>query len=94
MNEVIKISEEELAEVKMLQSKLQEMHFQFGNLQVEKMELDRLLSEFVSKEKSMKEDWYNLQKLEQTLLDKIVQNYGEGNLDMKDGTFTTTSAKT
>ena len=59
-----------------------------GNLQVEKMELDRLVTNFVDNEKKLKDEWGSLQKLEQGLLDKIIQKYGEGNLNMVDGTFT------
>jgi len=59
-----------------------------GNLQVEKMELDRLVAEFVEKEKNLKEEWTNLQKMDHSLLDKIVQRYGEGSLNVQDGTFT------
>lgn len=91
MNEVTKkISDAELAEVKMLQGKFQDMVVQFGNLGIEKLELDRLVTEFVEKEKNLKDAWINLQKLEQSLMDKIVQKYGTGHLNMKDGTFTET----
>lgn len=92
MSEVItnKISDDYLAEVKMLQGKFQEMVFKFGNLGIEKLELDRLVTEFVAKEKGLKDEWTNLQKLEKDLMDKIVQKHGEGNLDLKDGTFTPT----
>jgi len=72
----------------MLQTKFQESIFKLGNLQIEKMELDRLVNEFVDKEKKLKEEWISLQNLEKTLLDKIVKTYGVGNLNMADGTFT------
>lgn len=90
MSQPIKITEAELAEVKMLQSKFQGIIYKLGNLQIEKMELDRLVTEFVEKEKALKNEWSSLQKLEQDLLDKIVQKYGEGNLSMTDGTFSPT----
>lgn len=86
--EKIKLEENELAEIKMLQSKFQESVYKLGSLQVEKMELDRLVTEFIEKEKKLKEEWGTLQKLEQSLLDKIVKTYGEGSLNMSDGTFT------
>ena len=87
MSEPIKIAPEELTEIKLLQSKFQESIYKLGNLQIEKMELDRLVTEFVEKEKKLKDEWTSLQTLEQGLLDKIVQKYGEGNLNMTDGTF-------
>ncbi len=90
MSTPIKIKDDELAEIKMLQSKFQESIYRLGNLQVEKMELDRRVDEFVETEKKLKEEWLSLHKLEQSLLDKILKNYGEGNLNMNDGTFNPT----
>lgn len=87
MSNAIKIKDDELAEIKMLQSKFQESIFKLGNLQVEKMQLDAAVTEFVEKEKRLKDEWLSLQKLDQGLLDKIVKTYGEGNLNMADGTF-------
>jgi hypothetical protein len=83
-----KITESELAEVKMLQNKFQESIIKLGNLQIEKMQLDAAVTEFVEKEKKLKEEWTSLQKLEQSLLDKIIKVYGVGNLNVNDGTFT------
>lgn len=85
-----KITESELAEVKMLQGKFQELIIKLGNLGVEKIELDRMVGEFVEKEKKLKDEWTTLQKLEKDLLDKIIKIYGVGNLNMSDGTFTPT----
>ena len=91
MNEnTIKIDENILSEIKMLQNKFQESIIKLGNLQVEKIELDRWVNEFVEKEKKLKDEWLSLQQLEQGLLDKIVKVYGEGNLNMADGTFVPT----
>lgn len=94
MSQNIKISEAELSEIKLLQSKFQETVYKFGNLHIEKMELDNLIADYVQKEKSSNEEWTNLQRMEKELLDKIVQTYGEGNLNMQDGTFTPTVPKT
>ena len=74
----------------MLQGKFQESIFKLGNLQIEKMELDRLVTDFVDKEKKLKEEWLSLQSLEKGLLDKIMAKYGTGNLNLSDGTFTPT----
>ena len=88
MNEKsIKIEDNTLSEIKMLQGKFQESVFKLGNHQIEKMELDRLVTEFVDKEKKLKEEWLSLQSLEKGLLDRIVAKYGTGNLDLATGTF-------
>lgn len=88
MSEPVKIAESELAEINMLQKKFQEMVFKMGNLQVEKMELDSQVAAFIEKEKQLKEEWISLKKLDEGVLDRIVKTYGEGNLNMADGTFT------
>lgn len=92
METKIKLPDNEIAEIKMLQTKFQECIYKLGNLQVEKMELDKLVSEFIDNEKKLKEEWGSLQKMEKSLLDKIVQTYGEGSLNMSDGTFVPTNS--
>ena len=94
MSDTKKITDAELAEIKMLQSKFQESIYRLGNLGVEKIQLDAAVTEFVEKEKKLKDEWISLQKLEQSLLDKIVKTYGEGNLNMTDGMFTSTVVPT
>ena len=91
MSQTKKITESEFSEIKLLQSKFQEIIFKLGNLGVEKIELDRMVSEFVEKEKNLKNEWTTIQKLEHTLLDKMIKTYGIGNLNMTDGTFTSTT---
>ncbi len=91
MSQPIKITEAEFSEIKMLQGKFQELIFKLGNLQVEKIELDRLVTTFVDNEKKLKDEWVTLQTLEQGILDKIVKTYGEGSLNMADGTFNPSS---
>lgn len=88
MNELKKITDAELAEIKMLQAKFQDTIGKLGLLGVEKMNLDQAVTDYIEKEKKVKEEWITLQKMEQDLLDKIVKTYGEGNLNMADGTFT------
>ena len=63
-----KITETEFSEVKTLQKNFQELIFKMGNLQVEKMELDRLVTAFVDREKKLREEWGSLQKLDRVSL--------------------------
>jgi|FAXJ01.1.fsa_nt_gi hypothetical protein len=88
MSQPIKITEAEFSEIRLLQGKFQELHGRFGNLGIEKMELDRLVNEFVEKEKKIKEEWITLKKIDEGLRDKLVTTYGEGSLNMENGTFT------
>lgn len=94
MDNVTKITESELAELRMLGGKFQDTVMELGKLGVEKMELDQLVADFVQKEKNLKEQWVNLQKMEKELMDNIIQKYGEGNLNINDGSFTPTVPKT
>ena len=84
----IKIDENIIVEIKMLQNKFQELNSKMGLLQGEEWELDRMVAEFVEKKKKIKEERSSLQKLDESLMDKIIQKFGEGNLNMEDGTFT------
>ena len=89
MNTVpIKIKDTELAEIKTLQSKFQALHSKFGDVGIEKIQLDAAIADFIEREKKIKEEFASLQKAEQDLLDRFVKTYGEGNLNMNDGTFT------
>ena len=90
MSQPVKITDAEMAEIRMFQNRFGEIIKQLGLLQVEKMELDKAVDEFVEKEKKLKEEWVSIQKLEGNLLDKVVKTYGEGNLNISDGTFTPT----
>lgn len=87
METSIKLSDEELTSIKSLQSKFQETIFRMGESQIERMELDRLVANFIEKEKSLKENWMTLQSQEKDLIDNIIKKYGEGQLNMADGTF-------
>ena len=84
----VKITDAEFSEIKMLQRKFEETTFKLGLLQVEKMELDQRVNDFVEKEKQLKEEWFSIKKLDQSLHDKIVETYGVGGLNMANGTFT------
>ena len=88
MSAPIKIDEAMFSEIKMLQSKFQESIYKMGNLQVEKMELDRRVNEFIETEKRLKDEWMSLQKLDKSLFEKISKTYGDGNLSVETGMFT------
>lgn len=86
-NEPIKMLPEELNEIKELQNKINEKVFQFGNLYLEKMQIDSMIKSVADKESSIQTSFQNLQKEENVLIEKILKKYGEGSLDLKAGTF-------
>ena len=84
MSQPTKLTDAEFSEIKLLQGKFQEITIKLGTLQIEKMNLDQMVNEFVEKEKRLKEEWLSLKKLDH---DRIVDTYGEGGINMTDGTF-------
>lgn len=91
MSQSIKIADADLNEIKTLQDKFQKSIEKLGKIKAEQIEIDRIVGEFVEKDKLAKEEWIGLQKEEKALLDKIVKTYGTGNLNIADGTFTPTT---
>lgn len=96
MSDPIKIADNELSEIKLLQEKFQEKTFAMGVLYLEKMQVDEIIKNLTKKEQSLQEEWNNLKNMENDLIDKMVKRYGEGSLDMSRGTFVpdTVPAKT
>lgn len=87
MSEPIKMSDNEFAEVKLLQEKFQRKTFDMGLLYLEKMQLDEFIKNLSNKEQSLQTDWESLKKLENELIDKLIRKYGEGALDLNKGVF-------
>ena len=87
MNEPIKMTAVELAEIKMLQEKFQQKIFQLGQLYLQKIQIDESQKNVQLQESKAKDEWGNLQKMEQELMDALLKKYGEGNLDVVNGTF-------
>lgn len=88
MSNPIKLSPEELEELRKIQNTYQEKTFAFGQLYIEKLNLLEKEKEVISLEEKLKQDLIDTQKLEQGWMEKISTKYGEGNLSLKDGTFT------
>lgn len=88
MNEQKKISSEDLSELKSLKDKYQEKVFAFGQLYIEKLAIDEQMSSLVAAEEKLKQEFQSLQKSEKDLMSRIVTKYGEGNLNLNDGTLT------
>ena len=87
MSEQIKIAQEEMAEINMLREKISKNIFDFGSLAIEKIELDKMVSDYVERDKKLREDRANLEKMEKEFVDKLVKKYGEGEIDLKNGVF-------
>jgi hypothetical protein len=88
MGELVKITTEELHEFNSLKEDIQKNIFEFGELYLEKMELDNLYKGLSEKETKLRNKTQEFKKRENELMDKILTKYGEGKLDIKNGIFT------
>jgi hypothetical protein len=87
MLEPIKMTESELSEVRKLQEQYQQKLAQFGLLYVDKMQVDLAVKAVVERENKLQEEWVELKKAEDLLIDKFLKAYGEGSLDIQQGVF-------
>ena len=87
MNEQIKMTDGELTEVRTLQDKFQQKTVQLGLLYLHKLKTERALKGIVKQEDQIVSDWDSLEKAETDLINKLLEKYGEGSLDLQSGTF-------
>ena len=83
-----KFTEEELQELRELQTNYQQKVFDFGNLRVEKMLLVKRQVELEDREVEAEEGWSGVQEQEKELVQKLTDKYGPGQLDPTTGVFT------
>lgn len=87
MADPIKIEQEELQSFHTLKEEIQKNTFELGILYLEKMELDDLFKSLSDKESKLRNNVGDFKQKEVELMNKILQKYGEGNLDIKTGVF-------
>ncbi len=87
MSDPIKFTQEELDSLKKIQSRFQETVMSFGQLYMDKMTLDEKIKELSQVESKLRSDYTQIQKDEDEWLNSITTKYGEGALNLKDGTF-------
>ena len=87
MSDSIKMTEGELAEVRMLQEKFQQKIFELGRLLLQKKQMDTAAKNLAEQETKTWDEWTGLQKMENELMDKLLKKYGEGSLDLGAGSF-------
>lgn len=88
MSDTIKFTQDELSELTELLSQYQQKVSSFGTLNIERISIEHQLSTIKEAEKVLEAEYKELQKKEKTLLDKLVAKYGEGSINIKNGTFT------
>jgi hypothetical protein len=88
MSETLKFTDDEVNEIRFLQNKFQEKLIKFGQIQLETIELEDRLSLLKNEQNRLRTEYVSLQRTEQDLMDKLTNKYGEGSLNLKEGTFT------
>jgi hypothetical protein len=87
MSEQIKMTDSELAEIRVLQEKIQSTVFRLGQTALQKFQAKNGLKNAEESEVKLEGEWIGLQKEENQLIDKLLTKYGEGSLDLQAGTF-------
>jgi cell shape-determining protein MreC len=88
MPETLKFTDDEVNEIRFLQNKFQEKLIKFGQIQLETIELEDRLTLLKNEQNRLRTEYISLQRTEQDLMDKLTNKYGEGSLNLKEGTFT------
>jgi len=87
-NNIIKFTDVELSAVESIRTRFQEKLIVFGQIHLSRLQLTEQAGELDKLDEKTKEEYLQLQKEEETLLNTITSNYGEGSLDFKTGIFT------
>ena len=87
MSDVTKFTDEEMQEIAGLQAKYQQKIFELGQLQLQEIDLEQTKKLLADKKTELLDNWKTVQKEEETLLNKLAGKYGNGSLNLKDGTF-------
>ena len=81
MSESVKFTEDELKEVKSLQTNYLDIQNQYGQLSLAKIRLKR-------QENQLSEKLKEIENIEKSFLDKVTEKYGKGSLNPETGVFT------
>jgi len=85
--ENIKMTDNEITEIKTLQSQFQQKIFQLGQLYLKKLQTESVVKSLHDEELKLGTEWKGLQKKESELIDTLLNKYGEGSLDLNNGIF-------
>ena len=87
MSDVIKFTEQEMQSIAKLQNDYQQNIFVLGQIELEKTDLEQQLKDLSLRRNEVFENWKKIQQEEDNLLNTLSQKYGDGSLNLKDGTF-------
>ena len=87
MSDIVKFTDIELQAIAKLQTDYQQNIYMLGQIDLEKTDLEQQLQELQTNRTEIFENWKKTQQEESNLLNSLSQKYGDGSLNLKDGTF-------
>lgn len=84
----IKLQPEEIEKFKEISNVYQNVVMEFGQLHIDRIELNKTIEKLQERENNLTKLFNDTKITEKNHIDFILQKYGEGNLSLKDGTFT------
>jgi len=83
-----KLDKEHLESIQTLRNEFDELAKQLGNLEIEKNILNQKIQYIDDEREQLMQSFYSLQTKESDLIEKMRARYGEGQINVADGTFT------
>ena len=83
-----KLDKEHLEAIQKLQSDFAQNANALGNVSIEQIALQRRLDDLKSEQERVYSEFETLRQQEQDLLEKMRERYGEGQINIAEGTFT------
>jgi lipid II:glycine glycyltransferase (peptidoglycan interpeptide bridge formation enzyme) len=87
MPEPIKFTDEEVKDLRYIQGKFQDKLVKFGQIHLETIELQERLDLLKKEQEKHRTEYIQLQQSEEELMNKLTKKYGNGSLNIRDGTF-------
>lgn len=87
MNGPQRFADEDISAIKSLQSRYQDKILYFGQLSLERISIEQSIRRLNEDEEKAKSEYLELQKEEEKLIENLSLKYGDGVLNLKDGTF-------
>ena len=93
MNEIKKVTDDELNAIKDLGAKYNQISTALGQLRVQRLILNQQLEQVEKAEDNLEKDYVSNQEKEQALVKNLNETYGTGTLNPQTGEFTVTEDK-
>ena len=87
MSQPIKFTEDELKKITELRDGSQAKILEFGQLEIDKILTNQRLAQLDAVEERLKNEYAELQKNEQALVNELKDKYGVGTVDVESGEF-------